>query len=238
MGPEVGLVLGSYLFGSLPVVYLLGRRRGLDLRAVGSRNVGGTNLWQRAGAVWGLLGGLADASKGVLPVLVGKALGIDLAWVVLGGLAGVAGQMWPAFLKFNGGRGVAAGTGFAFTVGLWQAMASASFAIVGGILWALPYLRSLRLALSQRFAFIRPQTHLVPVCMLISFACLPFLTWASGRETEVVLGCLGLLALIAVRRVSAELAADVAQGRGLGRRLWHRLLYDRAADETPAGIVG
>lgn len=238
VGPASVLLLASYLYGSLPVVYLLGRWRGLDLKRVGSRNVGGTNLWQRAGAAWGLLGGLADASKGVLPVVVGRALGLELPWVVVAGLFGVAGQMWPVFLKFSGGRGVAAGMGFAFTVGLWQAMISASLMVLAAILWGVPYLRSKRLAFSQRFAFVRSQTHLVPVCMLASFASVPLLTWALGREDAVVLGCLGLLVLIVVRRVTADLPADLARGPRLGRRLWHRLLFDRSADEAPRDTAG
>ncbi len=248
MGPGLGLTFAAYLFGSLPFVYLLGRWRGLDLRTVGSRNIGGTNLWQRAGAPLGLLGGLLDAAKGVLPVVAGKALGMDLAWVALAGLAGVAGQMWPLFLKFKGGRGVAAGMGFAFTLGLWQAMVSVSVMLVAILRWGVPHLRSILgrrclqtphteagdvagASLRHRLSFAGRQTHMVPVSMLASFASAPLLTWLLGRETEVVLGCLGLLVLIVGRRVSAELRADMAQGSGLGGRLWHRLLYDRAADE-------
>src|SRR5690348_13502871 len=72
---EAAVLLAAYLYGSLPVVYLLGAQRDVDLRRRGSGNVGGSNLWAAAGAVRGLTGWVGDASKGLVPILVARRLG-------------------------------------------------------------------------------------------------------------------------------------------------------------------
>ncbi|MBI4297099.1 MAG: glycerol-3-phosphate acyltransferase [Chloroflexi bacterium] len=223
---EIALTAGSYLLGSLPIVYLMGRRRGLDLRRAGSGNVGGGNLWQVAGASWGILGGLADVAKGALPVGIGKALGFDLPWIVAAGLAGVVGQMWPFFLKFSGGRGNAPGIGFAATLGLWQALMVIPIMLLGGVLWGAPHILGSNLPWKQRLAFHRSQSRAVPMFMLLGFAVVPLFTWSLDRGFGVTLSCLGLLALILMRRLTAGWRQD-SKGN-LASRLWRRLIYDRA----------
>jgi glycerol-3-phosphate acyltransferase PlsY len=102
----VAVVTGSYLVGTMPVVYLLGRRAGVDLRRYGSGNVGSHNL-SAAGRGIGVAGWLSDAAKGAVAVLATRRLFDDEAlagWSLLGALAG---QCWPAFLGWSGGRGVA-----------------------------------------------------------------------------------------------------------------------------------
>ncbi|MCA1599848.1 MAG: glycerol-3-phosphate acyltransferase [Chloroflexi bacterium] len=91
----VAACLAGYLYGSLPFVYLLGRRHGTDLHGVGSGNVGSANLWASTGTAYGALGWILDASKGGLPVALGRRLGCTESWVALAGVCGVAGQCWP-----------------------------------------------------------------------------------------------------------------------------------------------
>jgi acyl phosphate:glycerol-3-phosphate acyltransferase len=93
---------GAYLYGSLPVVYLLGRQRNVDLHQVGSGNVGSANLWAAGSRARGALGWIADASKGLLPIAMARRLGCDERTAELAGVCGVAGQCWPVFLRFNG----------------------------------------------------------------------------------------------------------------------------------------
>jgi glycerol-3-phosphate acyltransferase PlsY len=105
-------ILGSYLVGSIPFGYLIGRGlRGRDIRQSGSGNVGATNVlrvmgWQPAVSVL-----LLDLAKGVVPILIGKQLAVPSAWLGAMGLAAVVGHIYPTFLGFRGGKGVATGFG-------------------------------------------------------------------------------------------------------------------------------
>ena len=73
----VAVVL-AYLGGSVSFPYWVARLRGVDLRAVGSRKLGGSNLWKSVGPAEGIVGGLLDAGKGLAAVLVARATGLPL----------------------------------------------------------------------------------------------------------------------------------------------------------------
>jgi acyl phosphate:glycerol-3-phosphate acyltransferase len=104
------IVLG-YLAGSIPTGVLLGRLAGVDVRSAGSGNIGATNVARTAGRTLGILTLLGDALKGLLPVLLTRALGLD-AWVFAAtGLAAFCGHVFSIFLSFRGGKGVATGVG-------------------------------------------------------------------------------------------------------------------------------
>src|SRR4051794_37030319 len=112
---EVALVLAlvaAYGVGSISSGFLIARRAGLeDIRSHGSGNIGATNVlrtlgWRSAVFVLGL-----DALKGAFGVLLLRFLGGSLEWQALGGVAAMAGHVWPFTLGFRGGRGVATGIG-------------------------------------------------------------------------------------------------------------------------------
>jgi glycerol-3-phosphate acyltransferase PlsY len=111
MVPLLTALLGSYLLGSIPTAYLLVKRlKGVDVRAVGSGNVGATNVTRVAGVRAGLVVFLVDAAKGLLAVLVVAPALLQpmTAAARLGcGLAAVLGHAFPVFLNFRGGKGVA-----------------------------------------------------------------------------------------------------------------------------------
>lgn len=106
------LILASYLAGSIPFGYLVGRRLGgVDIRRQGSGNVGATNVLRVMGwqpAFWVLL---LDLAKGAGPILVGRQLEVPPAWLGAMGLAAVLGHTHSVFLGFRGGKGVATGFG-------------------------------------------------------------------------------------------------------------------------------
>jgi glycerol-3-phosphate acyltransferase PlsY len=110
----VALVL-SYLLGSIPSAYLVGRANGVDLRTVGSGNLGATNVFRTLGWRWGLLVYVADLLKGVVPVIVlptfaGVARGWP--WGVVFGVLAIVGHVRPIFLLGKGGgKGVATASG-------------------------------------------------------------------------------------------------------------------------------
>ena len=100
----------SYLLGSIPSGYWLGKLiKGIDIRQHGSGNIGATNTFRILGKPLGMITLVLDIGKGWLAVILAQKLfGINLDWqFVLVGLTAVCGHMFPLFLKFKGGKGVA-----------------------------------------------------------------------------------------------------------------------------------
>ena len=128
----------SYLCGSIPFAFLIGKSHGLDIRTVGSGNVGATNVSRALGRPWGVWCFGLDVLKGFVPVLVGgiamccagsTALSTGLAWQWLTvAAAAVVGHVFPPWLKFRGGKGVATSLGVLF--GFWPMLAVPSLAAV------------------------------------------------------------------------------------------------------------
>ncbi len=110
------LVVIAYLVGSIPFSYIFPALKGVDVRKVGSGNVGGTNAIRAAGPAIGGLSMLTDASKALIMVLVAYIFGMGEFWVYLVGIAAVVGHDYPVYLKFHGGKGVACTVGFVFSV--------------------------------------------------------------------------------------------------------------------------
>ena len=107
------LLAGAYLTGSIPFSFLVARVFGVrDVRTVGSGNVGATNVMRSAGRTAGILAFLLDASKGALAAVAVQQLeGASSALAPLAGAAAVLGHMYPVWLGFRGGKGVATGAG-------------------------------------------------------------------------------------------------------------------------------
>lgn len=111
-GATVALLAGAYLLGSIPWSYLIVRlAQGLDVRTVGSGNVGATNVMRTAGKKAGGLALVLDVGKGVAAVLVSRALEASSLVVGCAAVAVVLGHIFPIFLGFRGGKGVATAAG-------------------------------------------------------------------------------------------------------------------------------
>lgn len=121
---EAAWILGAYLVGGIPFGYLIGRLRGVDVRTVGSKNIGATNVFRTVGKKWGLLAFACDVLKGLLPTLAAKAWGGPALWV---GVVCVAGHMLTPYMKFKGGKGVA--TAFGMLLGLLPGLVGTAFAL-------------------------------------------------------------------------------------------------------------
>jgi glycerol-3-phosphate acyltransferase PlsY len=105
----IALVAG-YLLGSIPFGYLAGRLKGVDIRTLGSGNVGAANVFRNLGRSWGVGVMAGDIGKGVAGVLIGRAL-TDDPWPIFVAAAVMVGAIFPVWLRFHGGKGVAAGGG-------------------------------------------------------------------------------------------------------------------------------
>jgi glycerol-3-phosphate acyltransferase PlsY len=105
------LALAAYLLGSVPTGYLVGYFSGVDVRKAGSGNVGATNVARVIGRRQGIWTLIADSAKGFIPVVVAVELGFDATARALVGAAAFLGHLYPIFLKFSGGKGVATALG-------------------------------------------------------------------------------------------------------------------------------
>ena len=101
----------AYLLGSIPTGLLLGKAYGIDVRQEGSGNIGATNLYRTLGRKVGVITLIGDCLKGLVPVLVGRACGLDAGQVAWVGLASFCGHVFSVFLRFKGGKGVATALG-------------------------------------------------------------------------------------------------------------------------------
>jgi len=113
-------VLIAYLLGAIPFGYILVKyffTSGEDIREVGSGGTGATNVTRRAGKLAGLFTYLLDMAKGIAAVLLMKLLaGDDYYWIGAAAIAAIVGHIFPVFLQFRGGKGVATGVGVFITL--------------------------------------------------------------------------------------------------------------------------
>jgi glycerol-3-phosphate acyltransferase PlsY len=131
------IVLG-YLLGSVPFAFIVARRWGnLDLRATGSGNVGATNVARTAGLSAGAVVALLDMAKGAASVLLAERLDGSTAVAAAAGLAAIVGHVYPVWLRFHGGKGVATACGV-FAV-LAPAAAAIALAIFTGAVFVTRY---------------------------------------------------------------------------------------------------
>ena len=211
-GEIAGLYILSYLVGAIPTAYLVGKTvKGLDIRCYGSGNVGGTNVFQHVGRKWAVaLWILEILVKGALPVWIGRyALGLEQSSVLLAlaPLPALAGNNWSVFLKFQGGRGIAVGTGSLLAL---SPILLAGFAVVGLGGWGL--------------------TRSSGVWVLISLALLPLWALLAGEAAVISYYCAGLLGLTVLKRLLSNLT-PMPEGLPKGKVLFNRLFRDRDVDD-------
>jgi glycerol-3-phosphate acyltransferase PlsY len=122
----VVVLVAGYLLGSIPFAYLLARRhRGIDLRAAGSGNVGAANLLRTTTKKIGVSAMVLDMGKGIASVLVARQIDPGATGPAVAGIAAVLGHIYPVWLGFRGGKGVAT------TCGVFAVLAPAATAIAG-----------------------------------------------------------------------------------------------------------
>jgi glycerol-3-phosphate acyltransferase PlsY len=205
MDNVLAITLG-YLIGSVPFAHLLSRRRGIDLRRVGSGNVGASNVLRTLGVRPAVVAMCLDAVKGAVAVLVAQRLTLGPATPMVAGVASVVGHVYPVWLRFRGGKGVATAAGvFAVVSPIALAIACAVFVVS---VWITRY---------------------ISVGSLAGTLSLALVTAVNDDPVVVPLGA-AAAALVIVHRHRANLARIFA---GTERRIGHRLsgLSKRRADE-------
>jgi glycerol-3-phosphate acyltransferase PlsY len=194
---QVILFIASYILGGVPFGLLIAKAwRGVDIRQVGSGNIGATNVYRALGPAPGITVFIADVLKGLVPTVIGAQLSPERPWVpVTAGLAAILGHSLSPFLKFRGGKGVATSLGVA--IGLVPAIA----AIAVGI-WVV----------------IVALTRYVSVGSIIAVMIVPAMMWISGEPLEYKL--FAILAAVFVIVKHRSNIARLIQGKEhrFGRR--------------------
>ncbi|MFQ5843650.1 MAG: glycerol-3-phosphate 1-O-acyltransferase PlsY [Planctomycetota bacterium] len=202
MAAPLGAVALAFLIGSIPFSWLLAKlRAGIDIRRVGSGNVGATNVTRTLGLGAGLLALALDAAKGVAAVLAarwvgGQVHGGSMIEAIAGGAA-VLGHSFTPFLRFRGGRGVATGAGVAGVLAPW-ALACSAAAFAAAVL----------------------TTRMVSVGSILGAAALPVTAHAIYHEPPLTAAALLIAAVVILRhrenitRILGGTEDRVGRGRG------------------------
>jgi len=173
---ETVLLIAAYLIGSIPTGVIVGRLYGFDPRAVGSGNIGMTNVARAGGWTAAALTFVGDLLKGAIPVIVARSAGFSTEMIAWTGLAAFLGSIYSIFLRFRGGKGVAAG------LGVWLAISP----IV--ILFALAI-----------FGIVVALTRIMSVASMAAAIVLPPTVAAMGLPRHYLLLAIVMTALLLLR---------------------------------------
>jgi glycerol-3-phosphate acyltransferase PlsY len=176
-------ILIGYGVGSLPLGYLVANRaKGVDLRRVGSGNVGAANVYRTAGLAAALIVVLVDVAKGASSVFFAARLATGAADPVAAGVAAIIGHVYPVWLRFHGGKGVATACGVFWMLAPLATAVSATLFVI--VVWLTRY---------------------VSLGSIVATLALPPLAWFTDKSIPVIIGAAVAAALI-VQRHHANLA--------------------------------
>ncbi len=169
------LLLG-YLTGSVPFAFLLARPAGVDLRVAGSGNVGAANVLRTAGARRAARVMILDVAKGVLAVAIAQFANAGSATIAATGAAAVLGHVYPVWLRFHGGKGVAV------AVGVFAMLAPLATVIVIAL-----------------FLLVVRVTRFISLGSVAATVALPPAAWLTGAPPIVVVTAMATASLIVFR---------------------------------------
>jgi glycerol-3-phosphate acyltransferase PlsY len=196
------IIIGAYLLGSVPFGLLIAKAHGKDLRSIGSGNIGATNVSRALGRKWAYICFLLDTLKGLAPMLVVTVFTrttldnvainpkLILLWLAVG-CAAILGHIFPIYIKFRGGKGVA--TSFGVALGLWPyyticALAAIAIWVVVVLVWRYVSLASIAASIAFPVALIlatilTPGWNIVNLWPLLAAAiAIPIMVIVRHRE--------------------------------------------------------
>ena len=172
-------IVSAYLLGSIPSAYAAGRlRKGIDIRQVGSKNVGALNVYYEVGLREAILVLLTDVGKGIGAILLARWLGASLLWQLLAGLAAVVGHTFPIFLKFRGGKGGATTLGIL----LFLMPKAIPFFVVAALIALII-------------------THNLTFCYGAAFVFFPFVAWQIYHSQPLIFVSIGLPLFVGINYI-------------------------------------
>ena len=142
-------VAGAYLIGAIPFGLLIGKIYGIDIRKVGSGNIGATNVTRAVGKTAGKVCFFLDFLKGALPVLAAQLIYPGVYWLPLVcGAAAIIGHIFPVYLKFRGGKGVSTAAGVALALAPYPLVCAAAVWVLSFFIWRYVSLASILAAVT------------------------------------------------------------------------------------------
>ena len=195
MPVDVWLIVLGYLVGSVPFAFLITKGlAGVDVRSVGSGNVGATNAFRAARPAVGLIVVTLDVAKGVAVVWLAGRLGADDPTRAAAGVATIIGHVYPVWLRFHGGKGVATAGG------VFGVLSPGATAVVAATFLAVAW-----------------RTRYVSIGSIAASVLLVPLVYVMGATLSTVIGAAAASALIIYRH-----RGNMARlGAGTERRLGH-----------------
>ncbi len=211
------LFIGAYLFGSIPLAFLIAKWvRGIDLRKVGSGNVGMTNVMSTVSIGWGIPVLLFDLGKGILAVYAARWVGLPFYMQAIVGIGAVIGHNWPVFLKFNAGRGVLTTVGMAFAIEPYTTLILVVLSFVGIPFHQLPITAMVSIFLVSVTTFLSDMPWLSPV----------FVNDFGDQRVILALMLFLMFLLTPVRRMTVPIS-ELGKKISRGELLLNRFLFDR-----------
>jgi len=226
MWADALLILGAYLFGAFPIVYLLGKIRGFDLSKEEDMHI---SLWHKVGRREGFIGITWDVVKGGVAVVLVNWLS-DFAWgtVVGVGVAVVVGEMWSIFLGFRGEKANTTSLGMSAALA-YQALPFLLVPIaLGAGIRTVPRFFGSRQSLNERLKFGGTPSLSLPLGMFAGFALFPLGCWGMNRSWETIVAGIIIFLLIMTKRLTAGLREDLKTATSKKGILLNRLLFDRS----------
>ena len=185
------VVVVAYLIGSIPFGYLIVRRKiGADIRQTGSGGTGATNVSRRAGKAAGVLTLLLDAAKGCAAVIIAQVVSGDDWVIAAAAIAALVGHIFPVWLGFRGGKGVATG------VGIFSVLAPAAL-LCAGVIFIAIVVTTRYVSLGSIIAAV-----LIPVFVWLLSGLQPVFTAAIVAAALIVFAHRGNMKRLASRTVS------------------------------------
>jgi len=176
----ISLLIFGYFLGSIPFGFLISRAKGIDIRKVGSGNIGGTNVSRALGLKWGLLVTILDILKGIIPAYLASRFLVFDWQIALVALSPVLGHIFPVWLNFRGGKGMSTTAGALFVLLGWKFF----------LMWVLILIFVLAIFQIMSFASLSASSLLPLVFWFSSFSfayyvlgvVLAILIWWAHRE--------------------------------------------------------
>ena len=169
-------ILLGYLAGSVPFAFLLARLRGVDVRFAGSGNVGAANVLRTTGAWRGVIVMGLDMLKGIGAVTMAQGVSSNGSLIALGGAAAVVGHIYPVWLRFHGGKGVAV------AAGVFTMLSPGPTAMAAAVFLAIAWI-----------------TRYISLASIAATVALPPIAWLLGSPAPVVFVAAGSSILILFR---------------------------------------
>ena len=186
-------IIAAYLLGSIPFGLLIAKAHGKDLRSIGSGNIGATNVSRALGRKWAYFCFVLDVLKGLIPMLVTMLIAepdsVLTLWLWLAvGCAAILGHIFPIYVKFKGGKGVA--TSFGVALGLWPYYTIC--VLLAAVVWVVA-------VLIWRYVSLASIAASVTFPLVLTAAIILTPDWSFGNLWPVLIAAVAIPVMVIIR---------------------------------------